>query len=199
MADKGQFMRFVRKKKRFSLKEAERQGFSRELVAYHAKRGDVARLARGLYGDPAAEPRAFAELEALAAGGSEFTVALFSALRFHGFTTANPMEVWVAVPRDAKKPRLADVQVRAVWMGAASYSHGVRRVRSGGVCFKVFSPAKTVADMFKFRNKFGIDIAIEALKDGWRKRLFTMDELLEAAKACRMARVMSPYLEGALA
>lgn len=199
MADNCQFMRFVHKKRRFSIKEAERLGFSRALVAYHAKTGTVVRLARGLYGDPSAEPSAYAEIEALAANGGEFTVALFSALRFHGFTTANPMEVWIALPRDAKKPRMADVPIRAVWMGRASYQHGVKSVRSGGVRFKVFTAAKTVADLFKFRNKFGLDVALEALREGWRKRLFTMDELREATKACRMTRVMAPYLEGMLA
>ena len=109
------------------------------------------------------------------------------------------MELWIALPKDAKKPRTAEVPVRAVWMGNESYRYGVKRVCSGGVSFKVFTAAKTVADLFKFRNKYGLDIALEALRDGWRKRLFTMDELREAAKVCRMVRIMSPYLEGMLA
>ncbi|MBR4260122.1 MAG: transcriptional regulator [Kiritimatiellae bacterium] len=199
MEDKGQFMHFVRRRRRFTLKSATQHGFSRALVAYHVSKGDIVRLARGLYGDPSSGQSAFADYEALAASGCEFTVALFSALRLHGFTTANPMEVWIALPKDAKKPRTAEVPVRAVWMGNESYRYGVKRLCSGGVSFKVFTAAKTVADLFKFRNKYGLDIALEALRDGWRKRLFTMDELREAAKVCRMVRIMSPYLEGLLA
>lgn len=63
------------------------------------------------------------------------------------------------------------------------------------VSIKIFSPAKTVADFFKFRNKFGIDIAIEALREGWQKHLFTSDELYMAAKECRVSRVIEPYIE----
>jgi hypothetical protein len=71
-------------------------------------------------------------------------------------------------------------------------------MQSNGVSYKVFSPAKTVADLFKFRNKYGLDIAIEALKEGWRNRMFTSDELHLAAEACRVSRIMAPYMESTM-
>ena len=98
-------------------------------------------------------------------------------------------------PASPKKIGEPPVPVRIVWLGDNSYNYGVQTIQSGYKAFKVYSPAKTVADLFKFRNKFGIDIAIEALKDGWGKRLFTADELYRAAQVCRVARVIEPYSE----
>lgn len=193
------FDAFLRTNPKFTLKEAQSHGFSRATVSYHAKRGLVSRLARGVYCDARAEVGDKVEIETLAAGGYEFTVALFSALRIHGFTTANPTDVWIAVPTSSRKPNGVPFPVRTVWLGEKPYSHGAVTMQSGDVSYKVFSPAKTVADLFKFRNKFGVDVAIEALKDGWRKHKFTSDELHRAAEACRVSRIMSPYMEGIMA
>ena len=181
---------------RFTLEEAQNHGFSRAIVAHHAKHGHVLRLARGVYCDAAAELGDKVEIETLAACGYEFTVALFSALRIHGFTTANPTEVWIAVPTDSRKPEGVSFPVRAVWLGEKTYNYGSMTMQSDRVSYKVFSPAKTVADLFKFRNKYGLDVAIEALKEGWRKRMFTSDELHLAAVVCRVSRIMAPYMEG---
>ena len=130
--------------------------------------------------------------------GYDFTVSLFSALKIHGFTTSNPVETWIAMPQNAKKPNKVDFPLRIVWLGDKSYNYGVQVIQSGEQNFKVYSPAKTVADLFKFRNKFGIDIAIEALKEGWKKHLFTADELYRAAQVCRVTRVIEPYTESVL-
>lgn len=184
---------------KFSLKEAQSHGFSRATVSYYAKRGLISRLARGVYCNARAEVGDKVEIETLASCGYEFTVALFSALRIHGFTTANPADVWIAVPTSSRKPNGVSFPVRTVWLGEKPYNHGSVTLQSGGVSYKVFSPAKTVADLFKFRNKFGVDVAIEALKDGWHKRKFTFDELHRAAEACRVSRIISPYMEGIMA
>ena len=156
-------------------------------------------LSPGEHCDVRAEVGDKVEIETLAASGYEFTVALFSALRIHGFTTANPTDVWIAVPTSSRKPSGVPFPVRTVWLGEKSYNHGAVIMQSGGISYKVFSPAKTVADLFKFRNKFGVDVAIEVLKDGWRKHRFTSDELHRAAEACRVSRIMSPYMESILA
>lgn len=193
------FIDFLHTNPRFTLNEAQSHGFSRATVSYHAKRGLVSRLARGVYCDARAEVGDKIEIETLAACGYEFTVALFSALRIHGFTTANPADVWIAVPTSSRKPNGIPFPVRTVWLGEKSYSYGAVTMQSGGISYKVFSPAKTVADLFKFRNKFGVDVAIEALKDGWRKRKFTFDELHHAAEACRVSRIITPYMEGIMA
>lgn len=190
------FEEFLERHKRFSLATADKNGFNRAIVGYYLKRGDIVRLARGVYADTkASNDSEYVEFETLAECGYEFTVSLFSALKIHGFTTSNPVEAWIALPQNAKKPSKVDFPVRIVWLGDNSYSYGVQTIQSGYKAFKVYSPAKTVADLFKFRNKFGIDIAIEALKDGWEKRLFTADELYRAAQVCRVARVIEPYSE----
>lgn len=196
MQRKEEFRDFLRRNPRFTLDDAQLHGFSRAMVAYYAKRGDISRLARGVYCDAMSAMGNRLEIETLAACGYEFTVALFSALRIHGFTTANPAEVWIAVPTDSRKPAGVSFPVRTVWLGERPYNYGFVSMQSGGVSYKVFSPAKTVADLFKFRNKYGLDIAIEALKEGWRKRMFTSDELHLAAVVCRVSRVIAPYMEG---
>ena len=198
MHEKIDFNRFLRMNPRFTLGKAQNYGFSRAIVAYHAKLGHVSRLARGIYCDATAELGDKVEIETLAACGYEFTVALFSALRIHGFTTANPTEVWIAVPTDSRKPDGVSFPVRTVWLGEKTYNYGSVTMQSNGVSYKVFSPAKTVADLFKFRNKYGLDIAIEALKEGWRNRMFTSDELHLAAEACRVSRIMAPYMESTM-
>lgn len=193
------FEEFLRKHKRFSLITANKNGFSRAIVGYYLKRGDIVRLARGVYADSkASDDNEYVEFETLAKCGYEFTVSLFSALKIHGFTTSNPAEAWIALPQKARKPSKVDFPVRIVWLGDKSYNYGVQTIQSGDKVFKIYSPAKTVADLFKFRNKFGIDIAIEALKEGWQKCLFTADELYRAAQVCRVARVIEPYSESVM-
>ena len=190
------FDEFLCQHKRFSLVTANKNGFSRAMIGYYYKRGDIVRLARGVYADSkASNDTEYIDFETLCECGYEFTVSLFSALKFHGFTTANPVEAWIAMPQKARKPSKVDFPVRIIWLGDKSYNYGVQTIQSGNKVFKVYSPAKTVADLFKFRNKFGIDIAIEALKEGWKKRLFTADELYRAAQVCRVARVIEPYNE----
>ena len=193
------FEEFLGRHKCFSLMTASKNGFSRAIVGYYLKRGDIVRLARGVYADSKTrDDNEYGEFEILSECGYEFTVSLFSALKVHGFTTSNPIETWIALPQKAKKPSKVDFPLRVVWLGEESYNFGVQTIRSGSGEFKVYSPAKTVADLFKFRNKFGIDTAIEALKEGWQKRLFTADELYRAAKVCRVARVIEPYSESVM-
>ena len=165
------FVEFLKQHKRFSLATAFKNGFNRAIVGYYLKRGDIVRLARGVYVDSkTSNDSEYVDFETLAECGYEFTVSLFSALKVHGFTTSNPVETWIAMPQNAKKPNKVDFPLRIVWLGDKSYNYGVQVIQSGEQNFKVYSPAKTVADLFKFRNKFGIDIAIEALKEGWKNR-----------------------------
>ena len=83
-------------------------------------------------------------------------------------------------------------------MSGESYTFGIREHTVQGIAIKVYTPAKTVADCFKFRNKVGLDLAIEALRELWRSRLASMDDLAEAAKVCRVFTVMRPYLEATI-
>ena len=122
-------------------------------------------------------------------------ICLLSALRFHGLTTQAPHEVWIAIAHKARRPRADHPPLRVVHFSGKALSYGVEEKKLEGVNVRLFGPAKTVADCFKYRNKIGLDVALEALRDCYRQRRATMDELFEAAKVCRVARVMQPYLE----
>jgi hypothetical protein len=103
--------------------------------------------------------------------------------------------VWLAIDHKARRPRVDYPPIRVAHFSGKALTFGVQEKKIEGVTVRVFSPAKTVADCFKFRNKIGHDIAREALRDCYRRRKATMDELFIAAKMCRVARVMQPYLE----
>jgi predicted transcriptional regulator of viral defense system len=122
-------------------------------------------------------------------------VCLLSALQFHGLTTQAPFEVWLAIDEKARLPKVEYPPLRVVRFSGPALRSGIKEHRIEGVAVKVYAPAKTVADCFKYRNKIGLDVALEALRDCWKKRRATMDELWQAAKTCRVANVMRPYLE----
>jgi hypothetical protein len=122
-------------------------------------------------------------------------VCLLSALRFHNFTTQSPREVWIAIGQKSWAPKASPSSVRLVRMSGQALDFGIREHKIAGTIVRVFSPAKTVADCFKFRNKIGLDVALEALKESRRTKKATMDEIWNAAKVCRVANVMRPYLE----
>jgi hypothetical protein len=170
-------------------------GIPRDYLDRLRRRGLVDRVGRGLYAWPEAdvgEHHSLAEAARRVPGG---VVCLLSALRFHGLTTQAPHEVWVALPPKAWQPRIDFPRIRVVRFSGPALTTGVEEHTIEGTIVRVYDPAKTVADCFKFRNKIGLDVALEALRDGWRSRRFTMDTLWEAAKACRMTNVMRPYLE----
>lgn len=160
----------------------------------HAE-GVLDRPARGIYVLADAEPtenRSLAQAGKLVPGG---VVCLLSALRFHDLTTQAPFEVWLAIAEKARLPRIEYPPLRIVRFSQAALAYGVKQHKVEGVIVKVYTPAKTVADCFKYRNKIGSDVALEALRDCWKQRKATMDELWQAAKVCRMTNVMRPYLE----
>jgi predicted transcriptional regulator of viral defense system len=122
-------------------------------------------------------------------------VCLLSALQFHGLTTQTPAEVWLAIDRKARAPRVKSPALRLVRMSDEALRRGIEERRIESVTVRVFSAAKTVADCFKFRNKIGLDVALEALRDYRRAHRGGMDELWRFARTCRVTRVMRPYLE----
>lgn len=161
--------------------------------------GKLERIARGVYSLPArklSEHRSLAEVSLRVPQG---VVCLLSALRMHGIGTQAPFEVWVAIPHHSPTPRLDQPALRVVRMSGQAFTEGVDRVVVDGVKVPVFNPAKTVADCFKHRNKIGIDVALEALRDGWSQRKLTMDAIWHYANIDRVANVMRPYLESVAA
>jgi predicted transcriptional regulator of viral defense system len=170
-------------------------GLSRTGLSRLAASGVVERVGRGLYvrvGAKITEHHTLAEAAKRVPSG---VVCLLSALAFHGMTTQHPHEVWMAIDVKSRKPTVDWPPLRIVRFSGAARAFGVEDHRVEGVRVPVTSRAKTVADCFKYRNKIGVDVAVEALKEYLRRRGRSMDELLRAAEACRVARVMTPYLE----
>ena len=172
-----------------------RQGLSREKIRRLAAEGAVERAARGVYLTPSAARSPHRDLLVVAARVPKGVFCLLSALAFHGLTTEMPHEVWIALPLRSRTPSLDTPPLRVVRLSKAPLTAGIETHVEHGVTLRIFSPAKTVADCFKFRNKIGLDVAIAALRDGWRQQRFTMDELWTFARICRVTAVMRPYLE----
>lgn len=173
-------------------------GIPRQYLSFACGRGLLERLDRGLYSLPGAvqtEHRSLVEVCALVPHG---VICLLSALQFHGMTTQSPFEVWLAIGESKDIPRISLVRLRIARFSADSLKDGVERHEVNGAELRVFSAAKTVADCFKYRNKIGVDVAAEALRDYLRQRKGAIDDLTKHARVCRVERVMQPYLEALL-
>lgn len=161
------------------------------LVANH----QLQQLERGLYCLPQKE---FSEKENLIVVASKVPQAVFcllTALQIHELTTQLPRKVWIAMPINSHLPKIDYPPIKMVKYSGKAYSEGVEIQKADGIEYRVYNVDKTIADCFKHRNKIGIDIAIEALKDAYEKNKVTVDELWHYAKICRVANVMRPYLE----
>ncbi|PKO20288.1 MAG: transcriptional regulator [Chloroflexi bacterium HGW-Chloroflexi-1] len=160
-----------------------------------AQEGRVERVGRGLYRSRAVELTEQHTLAEVCRRVPQGVVCLLSALRFHNLTTQSPAEVWLALSNTARVPKLDLLPLRVVRFGTAARTVGVEEHLVEGVPVRVYDPAKTVVDCFKFRNKIGLEAALEALHASWRERRFTMDQIWRYAAICRMTNVMRPYLE----
>ncbi|MGH7151936.1 MAG: type IV toxin-antitoxin system AbiEi family antitoxin domain-containing protein [Planctomycetota bacterium] len=176
-------------------RDLERAGVSRTQLRRLLDRGLLERVGRGLYRSPEApltERSDLAQAARLAPGG---VVCLLSALRFHDLTTQNPFEVWLAIDRKAWRPRAKHPPLRFVYLSGAALRDGVEEHDVGGVAVRVFGAAKTVADCFKFRNKIGTDVAVEALRAYRRAHPKKLEDVWRFAEVDRVTRVIRPYLE----
>ena len=185
----------VRERRLIRPVEVAEAGSTRQQLARLVTRGLIVKHARGLYGPADAditENHSLAEVSKRVPHG---VVCLLSALQFHGLGTQLPSEVWIAIPRTAWRPRMDGLRLRLVFLPDAALRRSVETHLIEGVTVRVFSPARTVADCFKFRSKVGVDVAIEALRELRRRKLATSDELWREARLCRVANVMRPYME----
>lgn len=176
-------------------RDLDRHGIQREYLQRLLRRGQVERVGRGLYTLPRTAGTEHQSLVEACKQVPRGVICLLSALRFHELTTQNPFEVWMAIDQKAWRPRRGRPRLRIVHLSGAALKSGVDEHRIGGVTVRVYSPAKTVADCFKFRNKVGLDVALEALRDYRRKHRAGQDTLWRFARICRVTRVMRPYLE----
>ncbi len=156
--------------------------------------GALVRVGRGLYSLADGAPTADRTVVEAARHVPRGIVCLLSALKLHGLTTQMPPSVWIAIDVKARRPAAAGPPLEIVRMSGAALTEGIEERALEGVRVRLYGPAKTVADCFKFRNKIGLDVAIEALRD-YRRRRGSVDELLRYAEICRVGRVIRPYLE----
>ena len=177
----------------------EQAGVSRHRLRSMLRRGEAEQIARGLYrvvDAPATEHETIATVAARVPNG---IVCLLTALHFHDIGTQLPGKVWIAIDRKARKPRTGRLPIEIVRFSGPMLRYGVETHELQGVKVRITSPARTVVDCFKYRNKIGLDVALEALKDVIHRRMTTVQEINDAARVCRMSTVMRPYLEMVLA
>ena len=125
-------------------------------------------------------------------------ICLLSALRFHELSTQQPSEVWIDIPTRGWCPKISTVAQQVVRYSETTFKAGVRTHRIEGVPVRIFEPAKTVADCFKYRNKIGLDVALQALRDVLHQKKATVDEIQRFATICRVSKIIRPYLEGSI-
>jgi predicted transcriptional regulator of viral defense system len=192
---KQQVINIVRAQSVVRPKDLKELGLPKDYLYLLEKEGIIERVGRGLYQWPDKDLGRYQSLAELCKLAPKAVVALLSALNYHNMTTQNPHEIWLAIDRKAWRPEISYPPVRFVTMSGEALHAGVEEHSIDGVLIKVFCPAKTVADCFKYRNKVGLDVALEALREGWSARKFTMDELLRYAEICRVKKVIQPYIE----
>jgi predicted transcriptional regulator of viral defense system len=188
-------MQYVRQNGIVRPRDIEVIGIPREYLLRLHRQGKLNRTGRGIYTLPDAavtERHSYAEV---AKRVPEAVLCLLSALAFHQISTQSPASVWIALGKGARKPAIQSPSLRVVRLTEPSLSAGVEEHPVEGITVSVYSAAKTVADCFKFRNKVGLDIAIEALKDCLRQKKSTVNEIYRYAKICRVSNVIRPYME----
>jgi predicted transcriptional regulator of viral defense system len=175
--------------------DLEAQNIPRSRLGGMLRRGEVQRVGRGLY---RLRDAPLTELETLAAVSKRIPgaiVCLLTALHVHGIGTQAPRDVWIALDRKARKPQASELPVRVVRFSGPMLRYGIESREVLGVPVRLTSPARTVVDCFRYRNKIGLDVALEALRHAVNSRIATLDEIARVAEVCRIQTVISPYLE----
>ncbi len=188
-------LELAQKMKVLRVKDLVEKGLHPELLRRLCQKELLVRSSRGVYRLKDAEFSENLSLVTVAKRVPQGVFCLLTALRFHGIGTQNPSEVWLALNRPSARPRMDSPRLRVMHFSGSSFSDGIEERSIENVSVRVYNPAKTVADCFKYRHKIGIDVALEALRECWRGRKVTMDDLWRYAKTCRVANVMRPYLE----
>lgn len=170
-------------------------GTSRVVLARMTAAGMLEKVDRGLYRLPDQDLSENESLITVATKVPQAVFCLLTALQFHGLTTQLPHQIWIAMPRGSHAPKIDYPPIKMVQVTGDAYAAGIEIFKHDGVPLQVYSAAKTVVDCFKHRNKIGIDVALEALRDARAQKKASADDLWRFAKICRVANVMRPYLE----
>ncbi|MDI9630455.1 MAG: type IV toxin-antitoxin system AbiEi family antitoxin domain-containing protein [Acidobacteriota bacterium] len=193
--DRDRVLELARRASGVTPRDLAQAGIHRQALTRLVNEGKIERVARGLY---RLASRPITENHGLAVAATAVpkgVVCLLSALQYHGLGTHLPAEVWMALDRRAWRPRLAWPPLRIVRFTGEALTQGVEHHTIEGRAVKIYGVTKTIADCFKYRNKIGLDVALEALREAWHGKRFTMEELDRYAAICRVQRIMQPYLE----
>ena len=181
------------------LTDLRAHGIHAPTLSRMVEEGEIARRGRGLYELTDAEITLSHSLAEIAVRVPKGIICLISALAYHEITLQSPKSIWLAIGEKDRKPRIDHLAVRVLHFGDAALRSGVQTVRIDGVVVKIFSPAKTVVDCFRYRRIVGLDVALEALRLALRSRKAMPDEIVRFAKALRIWSVLRPYLESVVA
>ena len=179
-------------------REVERLGLPRTYLYRLCEKGLLTKAGHGLYSLPEPAATEYFDLIEVAKRVPKSVICLISALSYHRLTTQIPHGIWIAVQRGSWRPSIAYPPLNVTHVSGPAFAFGIETHLLSGVPVRIYSPAKTVADCFKFRNKVGLDASIEALRESLRGRKATVDNLMCAAKICRVSQVMRPYIEALL-
>ncbi|MCX5844611.1 MAG: type IV toxin-antitoxin system AbiEi family antitoxin domain-containing protein [Deltaproteobacteria bacterium] len=160
--------------------------------------GILEQLARGLYRLSDMSPMSNPDLQSVAMKIPSGVICLISALAYHELTTQIPHVIYLALPRKARQPKLTYPPTQIFRFTGRSFSEGIETEKIDGISVRIYCPEKTIADCFKYRNKIGLETAIEALRTYRRRKIIKANELMQYARICRVEKVMRPYLEAIL-
>lgn len=190
-----QAIALARTKGVLSTKDVQGVGIPRVVLSRLTQTGQLERIGRGLYRLPDAQTSAHEGMATIAIKAPQAVFCLLSALQFHGLTTQLPRQQWIAMPRGSHIPKMQYPPIIMVQYTGAAYDEGIEIHLCDHVPIRVYGVAKTIADCFKHRNRIGIDVALEALKQARQEKKISASELWHYANVCRVANVMRPYLE----
>jgi predicted transcriptional regulator of viral defense system len=191
----GRLLRLAKKQPVLRARDVARQGIHTSTLTRLTRSGALEKVGPGRYRLPTSRTTEHHDLAVATVAAPRAVVCLISALRFHDIGTQLPAEVWIAVPRGTRVPRVSAPPLRVVNVSTAVFDLGIEEHRIEGQAVRIYSLARTIADCFRFRNKVGLDVALEALMEAWRTKRLNLDELNRIAKKLRVQRVMRPYLE----
>jgi len=181
-----------------SLSDALGAGIQRHTLYTLLKKGELERLSRGIYRLTDLPELSDPDLMIIATRAPNAIICLISALSYHELTTQIPHDINIALPTGKKAPKIDYPPIQPYWFNQRSYEAGIETHLLDGIELKVYSAEKTLADSFKFRNKIGMDVVLEALKLYREKQRIDVNSLMKYAKICRVQNIIKPYLEASL-